>query len=154
MTLSNNVTLTFARACYVKQSSTYRISLKTEEKFGKCNKKVYEYLSDLECRLQYCLWNLRIACKAVQVAIPLRELKLKFISGANIYKSFYHLRSLYSPRTIQPHCCEPNLSWCNGTFNSLEWNAFDPSFIFHHKDWIIFGQICTVLVRLFIGFGS
>ena len=42
------------------------------------------YLPELEPRLQYCLRNLRIACKAVQVAIPLRELKLKLKNGGNI----------------------------------------------------------------------
>jgi hypothetical protein len=46
------------------------------------NKKVY--LSELEPRLQYCLRNLRTACKAVQVAIPLGELKLKEKNGGNI----------------------------------------------------------------------
>jgi hypothetical protein len=35
------------------------------------------YLPELEPQLQDCLRNLRIACKAVQVAIPLGELKLK-----------------------------------------------------------------------------
>jgi hypothetical protein len=39
------------------------------------NNKVY--LPELEPRLQYCLRNLQTACKAVQVAIPLEELKLK-----------------------------------------------------------------------------
>jgi hypothetical protein len=38
----------------------------------------------------------------VQVAIPLGELKLKFKNGGNIKKSFYHPRSLYSSRPIQP----------------------------------------------------
>ncbi len=46
------------------------------------NNKVY--LPELEPRLQYCLRNLRIACKAVKVAIPLEELKLKFKNGGNI----------------------------------------------------------------------
>jgi hypothetical protein len=36
------------------------------------------YLCGLELRLQYCLRNLRIACKGVQVAIPLGQLKLEF----------------------------------------------------------------------------
>jgi hypothetical protein len=36
------------------------------------------YLCGLELRLQYCLRNLRIACKAVQVAMPLGHLKLEF----------------------------------------------------------------------------
>jgi hypothetical protein len=36
------------------------------------------YLSGSELRLQYCLRNLRIACKAVLVAIPLGQLKLEF----------------------------------------------------------------------------
>jgi hypothetical protein len=44
------------------------ISLKTEEKFRKYNNKVY--LPEFEHRLQ-------IACKSVQIAIPLGELKLK-----------------------------------------------------------------------------
>jgi hypothetical protein len=34
-------------------------------------------LSGLELRLQYCLRNLRIACKAVQVAIPLGQHKIE-----------------------------------------------------------------------------
>jgi hypothetical protein len=42
------------------------------------------YLSELEPRLQYCLRNLQIACKAVQIAIPLGELKLKLKNGGNI----------------------------------------------------------------------
>jgi hypothetical protein len=58
----------FACACYIKQSSPLSISLKTEEKFIKYNNKVY--LPEFEHWLQ-------IACKAVQVAIPLGELKLK-----------------------------------------------------------------------------
>jgi hypothetical protein len=66
----------------MKQSSTYKNLSKTEEKFRKYNNKVY--LSELEHRLQYCLRNLRIARKAVQVAIPLRELKLKLKNGGNI----------------------------------------------------------------------
>jgi hypothetical protein len=35
------------------------------------------YMSGLELRLQYCLWNLRIACKAVLVAIALGQHKLE-----------------------------------------------------------------------------
>jgi hypothetical protein len=35
------------------------------------------YVSGSELRLQYCLRNLRIACKAVQVAIPLGQHKLE-----------------------------------------------------------------------------
>jgi hypothetical protein len=35
------------------------------------------YLSELEHRLQYCLRNLQIACKAAQFAITLGEVKLK-----------------------------------------------------------------------------
>jgi hypothetical protein len=34
-------------------------------------------MSELEHRLQYFLRNLRIACKAVRVTIPPRELKIK-----------------------------------------------------------------------------
>jgi hypothetical protein len=41
-------------------------------------------LSELEHQLQYCLWNLRNTCKAVQVAIPLGDLKLKLKKGGNI----------------------------------------------------------------------
>jgi hypothetical protein len=44
------------------------ISLKTEEKFGKYNNKVY--LPEFEYQLQF-------ACRAMQVAIPLVELKKK-----------------------------------------------------------------------------
>ncbi len=62
----------FVCACHMKQSST---SENLSENRIKYNNK--GYLSELEHRLQYCLRNLRIACKAVQVAIPLRELKLE-----------------------------------------------------------------------------
>jgi hypothetical protein len=54
----------------MKQSST---SLNTEEKFREYTNKVY--LCELERRLQYCLRNLQIACKAVHVAILVGELK-------------------------------------------------------------------------------
>jgi hypothetical protein len=40
-------------------------------------------MSELEPRLQYCLES-AIACKAVQVAIPLGELKLKKKNEGNI----------------------------------------------------------------------
>jgi hypothetical protein len=60
----------------MKQTSTYKnISVN-----GRKNQEIQNnsvYLPELEPRLQYCLGNLRIACKAVQVAIPLGELKLK-----------------------------------------------------------------------------
>jgi hypothetical protein len=67
----------------MKQTSIFENPSKNRRKIQKiCNDKVY--LSKLEPRLQYCLRNLRIACKAVQVAIPLGELKLKLKNGGNI----------------------------------------------------------------------
>jgi hypothetical protein len=67
----------------MKQHLSLRISLKTEEKFRKIyNNEVY--LSELELRLKYCMRNLRTACKAVQIAIPLGELKLKLKNRGNI----------------------------------------------------------------------
>jgi hypothetical protein len=59
----------------------------------------FVYLSKLELQLQCCLQNLRIACKAVQVAIPLGELKLQIKNGGNIknlftiYESYDHQRA-------------------------------------------------------------
>jgi hypothetical protein len=50
-------------------------SMKKECRHARHNNKVY--LSELEHWLQYCLRNLRIACKAAQVAIPLGEVKWK-----------------------------------------------------------------------------
>ncbi len=48
-------------------------------KIRKYNNTVY--LSELDRSLQYCLRNLGIACKAVQVAMPLGELEK---NGGNI----------------------------------------------------------------------
>jgi hypothetical protein len=60
----------------MKQTSTSKNLSVNRKKIQKMyDNKVY--LPELEPRLQYCLRNLRIACKRVQVAIPLRELKLK-----------------------------------------------------------------------------
>jgi hypothetical protein len=60
----------------MKQTSTSKNISVNSRKIQKIyNNKMY--LSELELRLQYCLRNLRIECKAVQVAIPLGELKLK-----------------------------------------------------------------------------
>jgi hypothetical protein len=60
----------------MKQSSAFKkISLATGKKREKNNDKAY--LSELECRLQYCLRNLRIACKA----IPPGEVKIKIKNG-------------------------------------------------------------------------
>jgi hypothetical protein len=58
----------------MKQSFTFLASLKTVNLYGS------------ELRLQYCQRNLRIACKAAQVAIPLGEVKLyeKLKNGDNI----------------------------------------------------------------------
>jgi hypothetical protein len=67
----------------MKQSSTSNNHSETGEKFRKYNNEVY--FSESERRLQYCLQILRIAYKAVQVAIPLGELKLKYKkNGGNI----------------------------------------------------------------------
>jgi hypothetical protein len=74
------------------------------------------YLSGLELRLQHCLWNLGIACKAVQVVIPLGQLKLEQKNAGNISKSFYYLQTFYPPRPIQPYHFQPNLIWRDGTF--------------------------------------
>jgi hypothetical protein len=71
-TLSNNVTSVFA--CALHETILY-LSLKKEEKFWKYRKKMY--LSGLELQLQYCLRNLRMECKAVQVEIPLGQQKLE-----------------------------------------------------------------------------
>jgi hypothetical protein len=68
---------------YMKRTSIFKNFSENRRKIQKIyNNKVY--LSELEPRLQYCLRNLRIACKAVQVAIPLGELKLKLKNGGNI----------------------------------------------------------------------
>ncbi len=95
-------------------SIPFRISLKTEEKFWKCNNEVN--LSESELRLQCCRRNLRIARKAVQVAIPLGELKSKLKNGGSIKKNFTICDPLYSPRPVQPYHFQPNLIWCDGTF--------------------------------------
>jgi hypothetical protein len=67
----------------MKQTSTSKNLCVNRKKIQKIyNNKVY--LSELDPRKQYCLRNLRIACKAMQVAIPLGELKLKLKNGGNI----------------------------------------------------------------------
>jgi hypothetical protein len=67
----------------MKQTSTSKNLSVNRRKIQKIyNNKVY--LSELEPGLQYCLRNLRIACKVVQVAIPLGELKLKSKNDGNI----------------------------------------------------------------------
>jgi hypothetical protein len=55
------------------------------------------YLSGLELRLQYCLRNLRIASKAVQVAIPLGQFK----SEKKMQATFKNLFTIYEPYTHQ-----------------------------------------------------
>jgi hypothetical protein len=84
----------------MKQPLPFGISLKTEEKFRKCNKKVN--LSGSELRLQCCRRNLRIACKAVQVAIPLGELKLKFKMEAT-FKNLFTICELYTHQGLSNH---------------------------------------------------
>jgi hypothetical protein len=67
----------------MKQTSIFKtLSEKRRKVKNIYNNKVY--VSELEPRLQYCLRNLQIACKAVQIAIPLGELKLKLKNGGNI----------------------------------------------------------------------
>ncbi len=63
-------------------------------------------------RLKFCLRNLRIACKAVQLAIPLRELKTLKNRG-----NIYHLRTSYSRRPVKIYEFQPNLIWCDVIFN-------------------------------------
>jgi hypothetical protein len=71
----------------MKQNSIFKNLSENRRKIQKIsNNKVY--LSELEPRLQYCPRNLQIACKAVQVAIPLGELKLKYKNEGNILPYF------------------------------------------------------------------
>jgi hypothetical protein len=109
------------------------------------------YLSELEPRLQYCLRNLRIACKAVQIAIPLGELKLKLKNGGNISKSFYRPRSLYSSRPIQPYHFKLNLIWCDGTFKFFL--SMFLLFVFLSglkKDIVVLLLLLTMLVQVYL----
>ena len=64
-----------ACACYMKQSSTFKNLSENRRKILKIQKE--NVIVWIELRLQYCRRNLRIACKAVQVAIPLGQLKLE-----------------------------------------------------------------------------
>jgi hypothetical protein len=70
----------------------------------------------IRVKLQCCWRNPRIARKAVQVAIPLGDLKLKLKNGGCIKKSFNHLGTLYSSRPVQLDHFQPNLIWCDSTF--------------------------------------
>ncbi len=106
ITLSNNVTSVFA--CALHETSLY-LSLKIKEKLWKYRKKMF--LSGLELRLQNCLRNLRIACKAVQVAMPLGQLKLEKLNLFTIYEPFTHQWL----RPIQSYHFQSNLIWCDGT---------------------------------------
>jgi hypothetical protein len=119
------------------------LSLKTEEKFRKCKKK--KNLSVSKLRLQYCLRNLRIACKAVHVVIPLGYLNLKLIIGGNIKKSFYHLRNLYSPRLVQSYHYEPNLIWCEGTFKHLR--QLSTAKITKSEEWIQLKLLSVIITE-------
>ncbi len=61
----------FACAYFLKQSSAFKDLSENLEKFRKYKNKVY--LSELERWLQYCLWNLHSAGKAMQVEIILTK---------------------------------------------------------------------------------
>jgi hypothetical protein len=81
----------------MKQTSTSKnLSVNRSKNQEKLNNSAY--LPELEPRLQYCLRNLRIACKAVQVAIPLGELKLK---EKKIEATLKNLFTIYDPCTHQ-----------------------------------------------------
>jgi hypothetical protein len=57
-------------------------------------------LPELVPRLQYCLRNLRIACKAVQVAIPLGELG-EIKKKKKIEATLKNLFTIHDPYTHQ-----------------------------------------------------
>jgi hypothetical protein len=76
--------------CDMKQSLTFIKNLSENRRFIlKIKKKVY--LSKVERRIQYCLRNRQLACKAVQVVIPLGELKLKFKKWRQHLDMFFDL---------------------------------------------------------------
>jgi hypothetical protein len=87
---------------YIKQTSTSNNVSINRRKIQKIyNNKVY--LPELETRLQYCLRNLRIACKAVQVTIPLGELKNKNKKTESTFKNLFTIQDPYTHQGLSNH---------------------------------------------------
>ncbi len=62
-------------------------------------------------------------------------------NGGNISKCFYHLRSLYLPRPIQPEHIKPNIIWCKGTFKH---RISRPDHIFLQKSHVTVYQVLNM----------
>ncbi len=100
---------------YMKNPNPQELPLKKEEKFRKQHNKMY--LSELERRLQCCLRNLPIACKAVQVAKPPREIKKKKMEAICLPSTILMVTKAYLSQHFKP-----NQIWYDGTlyYNDIE----------------------------------
>jgi hypothetical protein len=103
----------------MKQSFTFQDLFENRRKMMKMQKESYSSLSGSDLRLQCCLRNLRIACKAVQVAIPLGELELKQKNRGNILTNLFIICEPYTHQ-VQLYDFQSNLILCDGTFNKLQ----------------------------------